>query len=158
MDRRWIGSWLSGPRAAGVGQPDALGYAGERLGLPETGPGAAAPVGRRLGALLLDWVACVAIVRGLLDVDASTTLGVLAVPGLLALEYLLLLPTTGFTLGMRITRVRVARVAGADEGPPGLASVVVRTALLLLVIPAVVYDRDRRGLHDKAAGTVVLRD
>jgi uncharacterized RDD family membrane protein YckC len=33
----------------------------------------------------------------------------------------------------------------------------VRTALLALFLPAVVTDRDGRGLHDLAAKTVVLR-
>jgi uncharacterized RDD family membrane protein YckC len=28
--------------------------------------------------------------------------------------------------------------------------------LLLLFIPALIWDRDGRGLHDRAAGTVVL--
>ena len=43
----------------------------------------------------------------------------------------------------------------------GLASpgwLLLRTALLGFLIPAVVWDRDRRGLHDKAAGTVVVVD
>jgi hypothetical protein len=34
---------------------------------------------------------------------------------------------------------------------------VVRTVLLLLLVPAAVWDRDTRGLHDKAAGTVEVR-
>jgi uncharacterized RDD family membrane protein YckC len=34
---------------------------------------------------------------------------------------------------------------------------VIRTVLLCLVIPPVVYDADGRGLHDRAAGTIVLR-
>ena len=33
----------------------------------------------------------------------------------------------------------------------------IRAVLICLVIPAVVYDRDRRGLHDRAANTVVVR-
>jgi uncharacterized RDD family membrane protein YckC len=32
-----------------------------------------------------------------------------------------------------------------------------RTALLMLLIPALISDRDGRGLHDRAAGTVVVR-
>ena len=32
-----------------------------------------------------------------------------------------------------------------------------RTALLIVVIPAVIWDADQRGLHDKAAGTVLVR-
>ena len=33
---------------------------------------------------------------------------------------------------------------------------VLRTALLLLLIPALIWDRDGRGLHDRAAGTAVV--
>ena len=33
----------------------------------------------------------------------------------------------------------------------------VRTLLILLVIPAVIYNRDQRGLHDLAADSVVVR-
>jgi uncharacterized RDD family membrane protein YckC len=151
---------MSGPRAAGVSDAEETGYPGERLGLPADGPGAAAGVGRRLGAVVVDWLACQAIVRGMLGHgawgpdDTLSTSAALGVPALFALEYLLLLPTTGFTLGMRLFGVRVARLGG---GVAGVGAVALRTLLLLLVVPAVVYDRDRRGLHDRAAGTVALR-
>ncbi len=39
----------------------------------------------------------------------------------------------------------------------GLWRPVVRTVLLILVIPAVIFDADHRGLHDKAVGTVLIR-
>ena len=39
----------------------------------------------------------------------------------------------------------------------GLWRPIVRTVLLVLVIPAVIWDADQRGLHDKAAGTVLVR-
>src|SRR5512134_1525624 len=48
---QWAGSWLGGVRSAGVD----LGAPGERLGLPESGSGAAASYGRRLVALFIDW-------------------------------------------------------------------------------------------------------
>jgi hypothetical protein len=41
--------------------------------------------------------------------------------------------------------------------PPNLLLAAVRTALLLLVIPAVVWDADGRGLHDRVAGTAIVR-
>ena len=50
--------------------------------------------------------------------------------------------------------MRVQLVTG---GWVGLWRPVVRTVLLCLVIPAVIWDADQRGLHDKAAGTVLLR-
>jgi hypothetical protein len=33
----------------------------------------------------------------------------------------------------------------------------VRTLLLVLVVPALIWDRDYRGLHDRAANSVVVR-
>ena len=35
--------------------------------------------------------------------------------------------------------------------------VALRTLLLCLVVPAAIWDGDGRGLHDKAAGTAVVR-
>jgi hypothetical protein len=33
----------------------------------------------------------------------------------------------------------------------------VRTALLCLAIPALIWDADHRGLHDRVAGTMLVR-
>jgi uncharacterized RDD family membrane protein YckC len=67
---------------------------------------------------------------------------------------LLLVGTLGSTLGHRLLGLRVVRLDGATAGPiPAL----IRTILLALVIPAVVWDRDTRGFHDKLAGTVLVR-
>jgi hypothetical protein len=33
----------------------------------------------------------------------------------------------------------------------------VRTVLVMLFIPAVIYDRDQRGLHDRWSGTILVR-
>ena len=44
-----------------------------------------------------------------------------------------------------------------DGSRLGAGAVLVRTVLLLLVVPAAVWDRDTRGLHDKAACSVEVR-
>ena len=44
-----------------------------------------------------------------------------------------------------------------DGRPVGLARAFVRTLLLMLVVPAIMMDRDLRGLQDKAAKTIVVR-
>ena len=54
VDRRDIGSWLSGPQID-TGLDGAVGYPGERLGLPESGRGSVTTWGRRIGALVIDW-------------------------------------------------------------------------------------------------------
>jgi uncharacterized RDD family membrane protein YckC len=57
---------------------------------------------------------------------------------------------------MRLIGIRVTR-ASAPGAVPGFLGAAIRTALLVLVLPAVLMDRDGRGLHDKAAGTIVVR-
>ncbi|MDH2424599.1 RDD family protein [Sphaerisporangium sp. TRM90804] len=146
---RWTQTWLGGTRAGGVD----LGHPGERLGLPEQGSGAVAGFGRRIGAVVVDWVVCTwAIGRGLLNVDPryASWVGL----GLFALEYVLLAGTLGMTLGMRLFGIRIAALGG---GRPSFGSILLRTLLLCLAVPALIWDRDQRGLHDRAAGTVVVR-
>jgi uncharacterized RDD family membrane protein YckC len=44
-----------------------------------------------------------------------------------------------------------------DGKPIGFVWALVRTILLLAVVPALITDRDLRGLHDRAANTIVIR-
>ena len=154
---RWTGTWISGLAAAGVGRP-AGSWAGRRFGLPEDGPGAVATTGSRFAALFVDLLVgglIGALVNGYLG-DPTLLERNLVVNGSFALQVIVLQSLTGQSLGMRLIGIRVARLSQPDA-VPGFLPVAVRTALLLLVVPAVVLDRDGRGLHDKAAGTIVLR-
>jgi hypothetical protein len=135
--------------SAPVTEPD--GYPGEDLGLPSTGSGSIVGMGRKLGALFVDWFLCTFIVVALIrPAHADVEYWTLAV---FALQDCLLTALTGFTIGKRLFGVRVVRLDGKLVGAWSL----VRTILLLFVIPAVVQDRDQRGLHDRAANTVVVR-
>lgn len=142
-----LGSWLSGPGVA-TDHHTEQAYRGQRLGLPESGRGSVAPVGRRLAALLVDWLLSRLIAVGLFQLSEWW------VPVIFAIEYVILLSTLGSTVGMRLVGIRVTALGG---GRPGWLGMVVRTVLLLAVIPAVVYDRDTRGLHERATATVVVR-
>ncbi|WTW94538.1 RDD family protein [Streptomycetaceae bacterium NBC_01309] len=136
-------------------EEDAFGYQGKRLGLPEEGSNSLAPTGRRLIALLIDWLLCYVIAYAFIgrgDLNATgTNMGTLAV---FAAANLLLVSTLGYTVGKRIMGLRVVSVTRDHLTP---LAVVVRTLLLCLVVPAAVYDRDGRGFHDKAVGTAVVR-
>ena len=153
--RRSAGSWLSGARAAGAD----LGYPGERMGLPEQGPGSVAGYGRRLVALFVDWLVAMLVSQILSAAlhwsPAARSLATLIVFGVLAW---LLTGVFGTTIGKRLAglRVAVAGPRGADGGRIGLLWAFERAVLLVLLIPAVIWDRDHRGLHDRAAGTVVV--
>jgi uncharacterized RDD family membrane protein YckC len=68
---------------------------------------------------------------------------------------------TGGTIGHRLCGLRVLNLRpGTTSGygaQVGLLAGAIRALLICLLIPAAVYDRDRRGLHDRAANTVVVR-
>ena len=67
---------------------------------------------------------------------------------------ILFLPTLQGSPGHRILGMKLMRLDGSWVG---LWRPIIRTALLIVVIPAVIWDADQRGLHDKAAGTVLVR-
>lgn len=143
VDRKDIGSWLSGPDTSGISR-----YPGERLGLPESGPGSVARAGRRIAAICIDWGLSYLIAHLLL---ADSSLGVL---GIFFLEQLLLVGTLGYSIGHRVAGIHVVRL---DGGPAGPLAGVVRAVLLCLVLPAVIIDANHRGLHDKAMNTILVR-
>lgn len=64
------------------------------------------------------------------------------------------IPTIGGSIGHRILGLRVVPLSG---GWVGLWRPILRTVLLCLVIPVLVWDSDQRGFHDKIAGTVLIR-
>jgi uncharacterized RDD family membrane protein YckC len=149
--RAAAGSWLEGS-AFGRGGPR-----GARLGLPEDGPGSLASPGIRIGAFVLDAVVAnlLAGVPYLFGVRyGQGDRGVAVYVAFLVQEFLLD-SVAGGTIGKQLCRIRVVREA--DGGRLSWPWVVVRTILLGLLIPAVIWDRDGRGLHDRAAGALTIR-
>ncbi|MER5468705.1 RDD family protein [Streptomyces sp. NPDC002685] len=154
MDNRHaIGSWLSGPRAAAEEAGVDFGYRGEQLGLPEHGPGSIARPGRRLGALAVDWGLCLLIAYGLLTDGYDQATGNWALLVFFVLG-LLTVGTVGFTPGKRLFGLRVVPEGGGRLNP---LRALLRTALVCLAVPALIWDRDGRGLHDRLARTIEVR-
>ncbi len=149
-----MGSWLSGPRSAAEGMGADFGHRGERLGLPAEGSGAVASFGRRLGAIFIDWALCALIAFGLLSDGTASSTNNWTMAVFLTLVFLTV-GTVGFTPGKRILGLRVVSVHGL--GRLAVWRVLVRTVLLGLAIPALIWDRDGRGLHDQLSGAVQVR-
>ena len=133
---------LTAPQAG-----DKAYYPGQGFGLPEHGPGSVADMPRRLLALLIDWLLSMLIAYWLTH-SQFWTIAVFAV------EIYVLTATTGFTVGKRLVGIRTIRTHG---GLVGFWWALVRTAILLTVVPPLLTDRDLRGLHDRAADTIVIR-
>lgn len=123
-------------------------WPGYGLGLPEAGPRSLARLGRRIIALLIDWLLAVIISITFFHYNSFATLGVFA------LMQILFLITIGGSIGHIVMRLRLVPLAG---GYIGIWRPIVRTVLLCLVIPAVIYDEDQRGLHDRAIASVLVR-
>lgn len=138
---------------------DENAFPGQRLGRPSSGPGSIARPGRRIGALAIDYAASTIIAVAFLGYDqfalpAEAGLSQFAPMAVFAAINVLFLPTVGGTPGHRMLGMRVELLHG---GWVGLWRPIVRTLLLIVVVPAVIWDSDQRGLHDKLAGTVLIR-
>ena len=128
-------------------------WPGQRLGLPESGPRSIARVGRRIVAILIDWSIALLISWAFFRGEDDATNGFVTL-GLFAAEQYLFLVLLGGSIGHLLHRVRVVPLRG---GYLGVWRPFLRTVLLCLAIPAVIWDADQRGLHDKIAGTILVR-
>jgi len=107
---------------------------------------------RRILALFVDWVTCLAVVEGLVAVGvlAGNPNG-LGTMGLFVLESALFTALTGASFGKLATRIRVVR-NDAPGTPVSLLRALLRSVLVGLLVPPLL-NFDGRGLHDLAAGT-----
>jgi uncharacterized RDD family membrane protein YckC len=118
-------------------------------------------LGRRLAALIIDWTIAMLSAVALagvnfppapLDEDASQTFIVLA---FFIVQVGLLDGLTGQSIGKRLLGLRLENPDGL---PIGLPRVLIRMILLCLFFPAIIMTDDKRGLHDLAAGSRVVRN
>jgi hypothetical protein len=139
---------------------DVDDYPGRRLGLPASGPGSVAGWGRRLLALFIDWTMSRLVVAAFLGqevivptADRQTGDALFLPIFVLGLEIWVLTTLLGGSAAQLMLRVVVRRTKGE---PLSAWRALIRTLLLLLVIPPVVYNRDRQGLHDLAVDSIAV--
>lgn len=119
-------------------------------------PGEVAGIGRRLGALAIDWAAAIGVsLLVFRDVEYGSLESSLATLLVFALEVMVLTWLIAASFGQRLLGVSVVRTNGTRLS---LGRAVARTLLLCLVIPAVVMDSFGRGLHDRVVDSVVIRN
>jgi len=115
-----------------------------------------ATFGRRVLALAVDWIACLAVVEGLV---AAGVLGAnpngIGTLVLFVLESAVFTALAGGSFGKLATRLRVVRSDGSGR-PVSLLRALVRSVLVALLLPPLLT-YDGRGLHDVAAGTRTVR-
>ena len=108
--------------------------------------------GRRIVALFVDWLSCLAVAQLLVAAGVvSSNPNNLVTMALFIAESALFTALAGGSFGKLATRIRVVRHSGGPQ-PVGLLPAVLRTVLVALVIPPLLTF-DGRGLHDLAART-----
>jgi uncharacterized RDD family membrane protein YckC len=115
-----------------------------------TEPAELPSLGRRFGALVIDWLLCLLVSTFFGDPLRDGWPPVLV----LILEYTFFIGLFAQTPGMAVMRLKC--VSFKDGGRIGIPRALLRGLLLALVVPALIMDPNRRGLHDRAAGSIVV--
>jgi uncharacterized RDD family membrane protein YckC len=140
--------------------PIPADWPGRKFGLPEHGSRSVARPGRRFLALALDWVIASVLSFALVPtppVDGAaswSSSNPFATLGIFAVLQIVFLATAGGSIGHLVFRMRLVPL---NPGWIGIVKPIARTLLLCLGIPAVIWDRDQRGMHDRLVGTVLVR-
>lgn len=123
-----------------------------------------APFPRRIGALLIDWIACTFVAAMIIgpsryfatDRAESSGWSSFVVLGVFLLEAGIGTALVGGSFGQVLTRIRVIRIR--DGRPLSLLSALFRSFLICLVFPPLVFRPETgRGLHDLWTGSAAFR-
>ena len=116
-------------------------------------------LGRRFAAISIDWLASYIIAFAFFAGGGTFGERVSGsrIPTSLILitEYAILISLTGASFGHRLMRMKVVNFA--DGGFPSPLQALIRTILMALVITAITYDDDGRGLHERLSQTKLAK-
>ena len=125
---------------------------GASLGLPAEGAGSLAGFQTRAAAFGVDIVGAALLAALFTAPDLPGNWSLVAFVAVTVGSLVLV----GQTPGMRLLGLRLAHPRPGER--LALWRAVVRTALLCLLVPALLVDADGRGLHDRLTGTAVVRE
>jgi uncharacterized RDD family membrane protein YckC len=115
-------------------------------------------LGRRMAALLIDWLMSYAIAIGffagggsIIDRAPHARFPVLVI---FFLEVLILTSLGGATFGHRAMKMKVVRFS--DGGAVTPVQALIRTTLICLVITAITFDENGRGVHERLSNTKLI--
>ena len=107
-------------------------------------------------ALIIDWALSMLAVGAFIGQDVWSGDGAARWAPLVvfAFEVWILTTLVGGSAGQIVTGVVVRRTSGQ---PLDIFRALLRTVLICLVIPPVIYNSDQQGLHDLAVDSIALR-
>ena len=110
--------------------------------------------GRRMLGVLIDWLLCLAIAKGFFDGGQRWPEPFVA-PGIFTFQYFIFAALGGATPGHRIVGLKIVRFS--DGGMPTPLHALIRTGLLVLVLTAITFDHNGRGINERLSNTVLIR-
>jgi uncharacterized RDD family membrane protein YckC len=114
--------------------------------------------GRRLLGITIDWLAAYAISLGFLAGDGTFLERSRGIGGsvlmVMALEYLILVSLGGSSFGHRVVGLKVVRFSDGGAATP--LQVLIRTVLLVLIVTAITFDENGRGINERLSNTVLV--
>ena len=114
--------------------------------------------GRRLLGITLDWVAAYALALGFFAGDGSFLERSRGIGGtvllIMAFEYLILVSLGGSSFGHRIVGLKVVRFSDGGAATPLQA--MIRTVLMVIIITAITFDENGRGINERLSNTVLV--
>jgi uncharacterized RDD family membrane protein YckC len=114
--------------------------------------------GRRMLGITIDWLAAYAVTLGFFAGSGTFLERSRGIGGtvllILALEYLFLVSLGGASFGHRIVGLKVVRFSDGGVATPLQA--LIRTALMVIIITAITFDENGRGVNERLSNTVLI--
>ena len=110
--------------------------------------------GRRMLGVLIDWLFCAAIAKGFFD-GGQAWPAPYVTPFIFFAQYLVFASLGGATPGHRIVGLKIVRFS--DGQMPTPVQALIRTVLLVIVVTAITFDQNGRGINERLSNTVLVK-
>ena len=110
--------------------------------------------GRRMLGVLIDWLMSYAIAIGFFVEFGEPSMGAVVFL-IFTAQYLLFAALGGATPGHRVVGLKIVRFS--DGGMPTPLHALIRTGLLILIVTAITFDQNGRGINERLSNTVLVR-
>ena len=110
--------------------------------------------GRRMLGVLIDWLMSYAIAVGFFVEFGEPSMGAVVFL-IFTAQYLLFAALGGATPGHRVVGLKIVRFS--DGQMPTPLQALIRTGLLVLIVTAITFDHNGRGINERLSNTVLVR-
>ena len=110
--------------------------------------------GRRMLGVLIDWLMSYAVAIGFFVEFGEPSMGAVVFL-IFTAQYLLFAALGGATPGHRVVGLKIVRFS--DGAMPTPLQALIRTGLLVLIVTAITFDHNGRGINERLSNTVLVR-